>query len=261
MATVSSSPRATGPVSARSGPSAAQFSTVLRTSGASRSRAGRAPGRRRRPSLGGGLQRDQEVRGDRGGGVVGGAAVVGDLERAACPGSGPARVAGVERGADWSPPPRSHAQRRAGLVAGEGLQRMQPEWSAPAGGERGERASRRSCGPPAAPSRRPPRRRPGSRRRARRAATASAVGGRLAAPERSRHLVAGLAQGAGQRRPRRPAPTTADALGRERLICGDLVESSFRPGGGTGRCEAGPLPGRVAAGFQKDTPGAALPQP
>ena len=38
-ATVSSSPRATGPVRARSGPSAAQFSTVWRTSGASSSRA------------------------------------------------------------------------------------------------------------------------------------------------------------------------------------------------------------------------------
>ncbi len=37
-ATVASSPRATGPVSARSGPSAAQFSTVARTSGTSSSR-------------------------------------------------------------------------------------------------------------------------------------------------------------------------------------------------------------------------------
>src|SRR5207248_798737 len=43
LATVASSPRATGPVRARWGPSSTQFSTVERTSGPSRARASSTP--------------------------------------------------------------------------------------------------------------------------------------------------------------------------------------------------------------------------
>jgi hypothetical protein len=62
--TVASSPRAIGPVSACSAPRRAQLSTVWRTSGTSSSR---SPPRQ---PLGGRLERDQEVRGHRRGGVV-----------------------------------------------------------------------------------------------------------------------------------------------------------------------------------------------
>ena len=93
-ATVASSPRATGPVSARAGPCAAQFSTVARTSGTSGSRVDAGRGGQ---ALGRGLQRDQEVGGDRRGGVVGGAVLVGDLERAPCPGARRVRSRDRER--------------------------------------------------------------------------------------------------------------------------------------------------------------------
>ena len=72
-----SSPRATGPVSARSAPSAAQFSTVARTSGTSSPASDPAVARQ---ALGRRLESDQEVRGDRGRGVVGGAVVSASLD-------------------------------------------------------------------------------------------------------------------------------------------------------------------------------------
>ena len=78
--TVASSPRAIGPVSA-SAPRSAQFAAVRRTSGASSSRASSIP--IRVEQLGGRLlERDEEVGGDRGGGVVGGAPLLGHLEGA-----------------------------------------------------------------------------------------------------------------------------------------------------------------------------------
>ena len=79
--TVSVSPRAIGPVRAASAPSSAQFSTAARTSGTSRARSTPAVAARRSaaPSSGG-----EEVRGDRGGRVVGGSVCVGDGGRRSC---------------------------------------------------------------------------------------------------------------------------------------------------------------------------------
>ena len=76
--TVTSSPRAIGPVSAPD-PCSAQLAAVRSTNGASSSPAVLDPGRGEQV-LGAGLERDQEVGGDGGGGVVGGARVLGHLE-------------------------------------------------------------------------------------------------------------------------------------------------------------------------------------
>ena len=71
-----------GPVSARSGPSAARLSTVRRSSGQQqRARLARLEAGAGGEPLGRRLERDQEVRGDRCRRVVGGAALVVDLER------------------------------------------------------------------------------------------------------------------------------------------------------------------------------------
>ena len=105
-ATVASSPRATGPVSARSGPRAAQFSTVARTSGTSTlavrpGGGGEALGRR--------LERDEEVRGDRGGGVVGGAVLGGDARPGAA--RAPRRARAPWRARAACSRPRRHPRR------------------------------------------------------------------------------------------------------------------------------------------------------
>ena len=136
-----------GPGERRSGPSAAQFSTVRRTSGSEqRARVvGLEPGAGGDP-LGRRLERDQEVRGDRGGGVVGGAGLVVDLERRPC----------------RAPRARSAAKReRLGRRAGDGTagageasgpspganvwSGCRPKASAPAGSRRSA-AWRRWCG-------------------------------------------------------------------------------------------------------------------
>ena len=83
-ATVCSSPRATGPVRARSGPRRPQFSTVARTSGSSISRSMPVPAASCSAAR---LERDQEVGGDRGRGVVGDAV----LGRRSAPPAGRAR--------------------------------------------------------------------------------------------------------------------------------------------------------------------------
>ena len=171
--TVASSPRATGPVSAAAGPRSAQFSHrgCARAAPAARGpRSGSSPAPRRH-LLGGGLERHQEVGGDRGGGVVGGAGRVVDLERRAC--RAPRRVAcavrqRVGRGARHRAAGAGEA--RGALAAGEGLQRVEAEGLGAGRVERGERRWRRSCARRAAPRRPRPRRRPGSRRRARTAA-------------------------------------------------------------------------------------------
>ena len=122
--TVSSSPRAIGPVRARSGPSAAQFSTVARTSGTSA--AAVDAGARGEP-LGGGLERDEEVRGDRGGGVVGGAVLVGDVDR---------REAEVERELVGD------RRGRAGVRAGDRGARRPRACDGPVGRDRHQRVQR-----------------------------------------------------------------------------------------------------------------------
>ena len=136
--TVASSPRATGPVSARSGPSAAQFSTVLRTSGASSARA--SPGTRSGPGghlLGGGLERHEEVGGDRGSGVVGGAVARRRARTGACRAARPAPRAARDARRPWSPRRRSRlprsrpaARRRRRSGAGEARRRSAPARSA-----------------------------------------------------------------------------------------------------------------------------------
>ena len=118
--TVASSPRAIGPVSAAWAPSAAQFSTVARTSGTSAARSQAAD------ALGGRLERDEEVRGDRRGGVVGGAVGVGDLDGRSCR----ARAASVRGGGAGGVGAAGDAARGAGEVrarGGDGHQRVQRE--------------------------------------------------------------------------------------------------------------------------------------
>ena len=97
------------PVSARSGPSAAQFSTVARTSGTSSSRS--TPAAAAMP-LGGRLERDQEVRGDRRGGVVRGPVGLGDLDRVACRARGRARRRGPARAGWFRRSPRRRRRNR-----------------------------------------------------------------------------------------------------------------------------------------------------
>ena len=177
--TVSSSPRATGPVSARSGPRRAQFSTVWRTRGTKRV-AGNAGGcrhllRRR-------LERHEEVGGDRRRGVVGGPGGVGQLER---PHAKRARdgVGGGER-ARRRPADGTARAVEAPAVGGERLERMEAERVGARGVQRAQRRRAAGVARRAAPSRRPRRRRRRSRRRARRAATAS-IGAAGASPRPS----------------------------------------------------------------------------
>ena len=108
-ATVASSPRATGPVSARSGPSSARLSTR-----AAQQRHEQPPGLVRLQARAGGdplgrrLERDQEVGGHRRGGVVGGAALVVDLERRHAQHAREIGGEGERRGRGR---PRSHSRR------------------------------------------------------------------------------------------------------------------------------------------------------
>ena len=135
-ATVASSPRAIGPVSARCGAAARPSSRrVARTSGTS-SCAVDAGGRGE--ALGGALERDEEVRGDRGGGVVGGAVLVGDLDRAHAERARRARVAAAQRARG------ACRRRRAPAPANGAAPRRRSRSSAGAGrsprGRRGRRA-------------------------------------------------------------------------------------------------------------------------
>ena len=214
-ATVASSPRATGPVSAASGPSSAMFSTVWRTSGASSARASLAArARRRRRSSPPRPERDEEVRGHRRGGVVGGAALVVDLEgRHAEPLGEPGGEG--ERLGRRSRHGRARAleaHARVGERSGAGAGRRPRRRRAPA-----RRAAwRRSCGPPAA-------RRP-STTSAAAAISASGTHSRmasqprraLAAAERALDLDAGVAERARRARYRpglgRRCPPAAGSL-------------------------------------------------
>ena len=231
-ATVSSSPRATGPVSARSGPSSAQFSTVLRTSGASSVRAWSAGSPAPAAICSAAASSvTRKLDADRRGGVVGGAAVVGQLERHHAQAQGQL-ARHVQRAPGSSRPSRSpRPAGGAGLVAGERLERVEAELSVPAVAS-AVRGSRRWCGPPSGPSPPRPRRPPGSRRRARTAAPRrrAAVSPRPSGPA---DLVAGLAQRGGQRPAEASGTHHADALGRERLICGDRLVHLSGPAAGT----------------------------
>ena len=111
--TVASSPRATGPVSAASGPSSATFSTVWRTSGSiSGAASSRLEPRARCDRLRRGLERHEEVRGHGRGRVVGGPALVVDLERASCRAARRARSR-TRAPRAWCPPPRPRRPRSA----------------------------------------------------------------------------------------------------------------------------------------------------
>ena len=201
-ATVASSPRAIGPVSASAAPSARP---VLDRGADERDE-------QRAVDAGGGgeplrraLERDEEVRRDRGGRVVGGAVLVGDGRRAQAEPRGQLardRERARRRARDGGAGARE--RRRAGRR--DGHQRVQAERLV--AGERRRARSRPSSGRPARRARRP-RRRPRSRRPA-----------RTAAPRRrrpgSRHGRAGrrsarpVARRAAARAvPRRPAPTIA----------------------------------------------------
>ena len=138
--TVASSPRAIGPVSAALGPVRRDVLDRLpheRQQQPPRL-GGLEPGAGGDP-LGGRLEGDQEVGGDRGGRVVGGAALVVDLERPSCRARARARRRRRAPPA-WSRRSRSRRRRRRRtLAAGEGLERVQAERGAAGRRERGER--------------------------------------------------------------------------------------------------------------------------
>ncbi len=148
-ATVASSPRAIGPgerAPRRGGP-------VLDRGADERDEGGAVDARGRGEPLGGGLEGDEEVRGERGGGVVGGAVLVGDVD-----GRIPRRPASVGGGAApaaWSRRPRRR-RRRVGVRAGERHQRVEGE--ALVAGE-GVEARRAREWPTSGPGRDAPRRR------------------------------------------------------------------------------------------------------
>ena len=82
-------------------------------------------------------------------------------------------------------------------------------------------------------------------------------GRRLAAAQRPRDLVAGLAQRGGQHPAEAAGTHHADALGRERLICSDRFHRPAGPAAGAaGRVMWGArsTPWRVAACCEQDTP-------
>ena len=259
--------RGCGPPSRRTGPAARARSPRRRRAGGPRSRRRRgrrarsarargrarpssrpccapagpaacAPGRARRPAppamlLGRRLQRDQEVGRDRGGGVVGGAAVVassnGSMPRLSASSRATSSAAGVEPAIAQPTPSRWRGvSLPANVWSG-----WRPNCSAPA-------AARAASG--VAPLVWPTIRAEPASGLGRGADLGVGnaqqrhvgAGRRLAAAERARDLVAGLAERGGQH-PAEPAGADhADALGRERLICGDRFHSSFRPGGGCG---------------------------
>ena len=134
-----------------------------------RSRGRAAPAARldaggRGQALGGGLQRDEEVRGDRGGGVVGGAVLVGDLDGAPCPSAGQGEGVGGRA--------RGRRARDGAARAGEVRARRRARSSAGAARTpRGRRAPRAAVAPEqwptSGPGRDGARRRRRSRRRGR----------------------------------------------------------------------------------------------
>ena len=122
-ATVASSPRATGPVSARSGPSAGP---VLDRRADERHEQLALEADGGADPLGRRLQRDQEVRGDRGGGVVGGAVRARRSRPGACRARGRDRRRAPGR-AGCCRRPRRRRRRKLGALGGDRHQRMQRE--------------------------------------------------------------------------------------------------------------------------------------
>ena len=235
-ATVASSPRATGPVSARSGPASLHCSTVRaherREQGPCLARL--EPGAAGHP-LGGRFERDKEVRGDRRGRVVGGASVLGDLEgrhpevvrERAREAERLRRVAG-----DGAAGPR---ERLGAAALGEGLERVQAE---PAGCRGGlERRERGGAAGVADERGRPAHRRGGRRDLGVRHAEHDRVapGRRLAAAGRALDRVPRALERRGKSRAKPAWPHDAQSRARSGVDCWD-------PSGG------GPLPlPRVAA--------------
>ena len=219
-ATVASSPRAIGPVSARCG---AERGPVGDARPHERDERLAVEARGLREALGEALERDEEVRGDRGGGVVGGAVGVGDLRPAACRASCASACGGGER-----------ARRRAGDRRGRAGERRARRAvtvisgcseNASCGAERGERRGGRACGRRGGPAR------AGSAAAAAsiwpsgtHSSTACGVGGRrLAAAQRALDVDCGGAQRAGQRRAHAAGADDREAiegacLGRQRKL-------------------------------------------
>ena len=256
--TVASSPRAIGPVSAPA-PRSDQLAAVRRTSGASSSRRVLDPGpleqlgRRL-------LQRDEEVGGDRGGGVVGGAVVVVDRERAHPEALGERRGRSRERPASEPAIAAGQAVRSLSAV-GHGLQRVDREQRGARLAERLERGEGRGAArvagearprhrprrSPPPPQRSPRRARRGApRRRPRRPRRRSGVP-RAARSARRRSAAVAIEE------PTRPAPTIAStwraASGAVALWVGRSRSSSLIeiPDGGGWFSVVGRLPGLVHA--------------
>ena len=150
-------------------------------------RLARARARRRGHLLRRRLDRHQEVGGDRGRGVVGGALVVGELERVACRGARASRVGGGERARRRARRWHSRTPAKRAAAGGEGLERVEAE-RVGAAARRLERGQRRGAARVADERRAPGgdgRGRRRSRRRARRAGRRRPAGG-AAAAERAR---------------------------------------------------------------------------
>ena len=178
----------------------------------SRARAGRARRGRRRARgepLGGGLERDEEVRGDRGGGVVGGAVRVGDLDRRRGRGGARARSATPRA---WAVVPATAAEAPASRAAPS------------AGTVISGCSENASCGasassvvapeqwPTRATAARSRRQRWRSRRPGRARSTTSASGRRAPRPSGPSTSSPASRRPAASARPRRPAPTIAQRM-------------------------------------------------
>ena len=202
------SPRATGPVSARR---ASERRPVLdgRAYERHEQRVGR-PGRRREP-LGGGLERDEEVRRDRRSGVIRGAVGLGDGRTASIPSAVASSRANRQRcrggAGDRGAGARERAPEAVTVISGCS---EKPSW----GAERARAPSRPSSGRRAVPEPAGPRPRP---RRSRASGTHSRTASdpEPSAPLRSgpETSIAASDSAFTSARPSRPAPITATRWG------------------------------------------------
>ena len=177
-------------------------------------------------------ERDQEVGGDRGGGVVGGAAGVVDLERAHAQRRAASRCASASASGVGAGHRAARAREGLGaLAAGEGLERVQPEGLGAGRGERRERRGaagvadeRRGAGHGGGGRRR-------SRRRARRAATRRRRPVLAAAGGAARRHAPACAKRGGQGGAQAAGPDHAQAQARGAVI-GEVHRRSVHSGSG-----------------------------
>ena len=228
-ATVASSPRAIGPVSA---PLAARARAQFSTRRADERDQQLAVGARLRgeQALGGGLEGDEEVRGDRRRGVVGGAVGVVDLDGAACRARSASSRAAASAPAS-APATAQPAPANVGAGAGHGHQRVQREALV-----RRERRERRGAG----------------------AVADQAAGGGATAAAAARDLARRARTGARRRRPRRRCRGPAGAPSVQRA--GKRGAQASAPDDGDGLAQRWSS-SRWDTGYIKSTPQRADRQP